>query len=628
MTLPRVIWSLKKYGIYGFLRLILAEARVIKLRYVEGSYSQLREDLIIDMLLKYRPKGLYVDVGANDPIRFNNTHRFYKRGWTGINIDPNRLSLDKFIKTRSRDINLRLAIGKDVGMKSVYVFDPDTLSTLSKREAEINQTRGGRLLRTEQIMVTSLADLYKQYVGIQAIDFLSVDVEGTNLEVLESNDWNKYRPRVVCVECLEERVMTLEGNKILKYMKSLGYKEVARTFFNLIFIDVKWKEESNSFQNTKCVLVTHRSSPAHGDDIRQYFINKQCAKFWFIAHEFAQLDTRRTYIETFENGKLISKVYGKDLKFLPEKLVFIKDIISTLWLLLTVVRKADLYVGASAFDTLPGIICKKLIDLKAVFFLTIDFVPKKFPSPFLNKIYVVIDKFCVYHADQTWNPSPRMAEGREKIWKYPKSSSTKQITLPFGVWMDQFPVSTVKNKTPILIFSGHLVAKQGVQLAIESMADILKFEPKTKLVIIGKGEYLPTLEQMVKKLGLIKQVSFMGYVDPATQSQLLSKAWIGLATFDPQLDTFSYYADPGKIKTYLGHGLPVILTDVPYMAEVVDSKKAGTIVKYDSKEFSKAVIEMLKSPKLLQEYSQNARTLAKSYDWNKILDKQLNPYVI
>ncbi|KKQ75910.1 MAG: hypothetical protein US96_C0002G0023 [Candidatus Woesebacteria bacterium GW2011_GWB1_38_5b] len=627
MTLPRIIWALNKYGLSGFTQFVLAEARVIRLRHVENSYSQLREDLIIDKLLNYPAKGLYLDVGANDPIRFNNTHRFYKRGWSGINIDPNKSSINKFTKIRTRDTNLRLAIGNDKGINHLYVFDPDTLSTLSKQESKLNRAWGGRLLRKEKIKVTTLADICNQYIGFQTVDFLSIDAEGNNYEVLKSNDWVRCRPRVVCVEGLEAKNLTLEGRKILRYMKSLGYKEAARTFCNLIFVDPHFAQKFNLFQNSRCVLVTHRSAPAHGDDIRQYFINKKCAKFWFIAHEFAQVETRRTYIETFEKGQLVNKVYGPDFRILPDLLVFAKDILSTIWLLLTVVRKADLYVGASAFDTLPGIICKKIIQLRATFFLTIDFVPKRFAFPILNKIYILIDKYSLLHSTQTWNPSPRMAEGREIVWGYPKSYRSRQVNMPFGIWLDQFPVSRKKTKEPTLIFSGHLVPKQGVQLALESMPLILKSQPKTKLIVIGKGEYLPELQKIAQRLHISKQVSFLGYVDPATQSRLLLSSWIGLATFDPQLDTFSYYADPGKIKTYLGHGLPVVLTDVPYIAQVVNQKKAGKMIKYDPRDFADAIIGLISNPALLRQYSQNARSLAESFDWNRTLDAQLIPYV-
>lgn len=383
----------------------------------------------------------------------------------------------------------------------------------------------------------------------------------------------------------------------------------------------------NRISQSRFVLVTHRSAPAHGDDIRQYFINKKCVKFWFIAHEFAQLPTRRSYLEIFEHGQLVSKIYGPNFHWLPEPVVYLKDILSTLWFLIIYIRHADAYIGASAFDTLPGIICKTFIGLTSVIFLTIDFVPKKFSQLLFNNIYIFIDRFCITRATQTWNPSPRMAEGREKVWRYPKSLRAKQVTLPFGIWLDQFPTSHKKAKDPTLIFSGHLVPKQGVQLALESLPLILKSQPKTKLTVIGKGEYLPELQQLAQSLKVTKHVSFLGYVDPAAQSRLLAESWIGLATFDPGLDTFSYYADPGKIKTYLGHGLPVILTDVPYMARVVDQKKAGKIVKYDSRDFANAVVKLLASPVLLRQYSQNARSLAESFDWNQILDVQLSPYV-
>ena len=377
------------------------------------------------------------------------------------------------------------------------------------------------------------------------------------------------------------------------------------------------------FSKTKVILNTHRSSPTHGDEIKQYFINQKCAGLWFIAHEFAQLQTRRTFIETYANGKLLSKKYGPDFSFLPEYLVYVKDILTSIWLILTQIRRADVYVGISAYDTLPGIICKNIVRLKSIVFLTIDFVPKRFPQAILNKIYVMIDKFCINHATQTWNPSPRMAEGREKIWGYEPSLRQKQTEMPFGIWLNDNFKPGLKAKNPLMIFSGHLVAKQGVQLAIKSLSIILRTLPKTKLIIIGTGEYLLELQKIVKKLNLSSHVSFTGYIDSKSQSRLFAKAWIGLATFDPQLDTFSYYADPGKIKLYLGHGLPVLLTDVPYIAKIVHQAKAGRIVKYDEQDFATAAIELLSNSQRYRQYSENALKLATNYDWNRTLATRL-----
>src|SRR3989344_6283250 len=94
-----------------------------------GSYSQGRDDLEIDKLLKFKKKGFYIDVGAGDPTRFNNTYRFYKRGWRGINIEPNVDSFYFLREKRKSDLNLNILISNSNKKSFFYEFETGTLST-------------------------------------------------------------------------------------------------------------------------------------------------------------------------------------------------------------------------------------------------------------------------------------------------------------------------------------------------------------------------------------------------------------------------------------------------------------------------------------------------------------------
>ena len=76
-----------------------------------GSYSQYGEDLVLDAVMGCASKGFFVDIGANDPISLSNTKRFSLRGWTGINVEPNPLSLARIVKDRPHDINLNCGVG-------------------------------------------------------------------------------------------------------------------------------------------------------------------------------------------------------------------------------------------------------------------------------------------------------------------------------------------------------------------------------------------------------------------------------------------------------------------------------------------------------------------------------------
>lgn len=239
---------LRLYGPVRFTSFALSELKaMIWDRVIRKTYSQSGEDLIIDKLLGYKRKGMYIDIGAFDPKRFSNTMRFYLRGWQGVNIEPDTEHWKNFVRQRPRDINLNIGIGKDKGFLVFHEFNPPTLSTFSKEFSKQYIQEGFELLGKRKIQVLGLKDVFKKHVIHRHIDFLSVDVEGYEMEVLSSNDWKKYRPMVLCVELsfYEEnsKEETARKLRLKKYILNQGYKIVAQTPHNTLFYDTKAKKQ-------------------------------------------------------------------------------------------------------------------------------------------------------------------------------------------------------------------------------------------------------------------------------------------------------------------------------------------------------------------------------------------------
>lgn len=170
------------------------------------SYAQNGEDLIVAGFFPDIDKGFYVDVGANHPVRHSVTKLLYDKGWHGINIEPN-IDLFRLVeKYRPNDVNLNIGIAGKEGMLELRVYHSrDGLAGLSTFTSEIkeeytHQENEDTKNFTDVVVKTvSLAQLFKkQKVG--SIHFLKVDVEGFENEVLRSNDWNKYRPILLCIE--------------------------------------------------------------------------------------------------------------------------------------------------------------------------------------------------------------------------------------------------------------------------------------------------------------------------------------------------------------------------------------------------------------------------------------------
>ena len=102
-------------------------------KYTKKSYSISNVDLIIDRIFLNKKKGIYIDVGCNHPIKYNNTYLLYKRGWSGINIDLDKSSIKEFKKFRKNDYNVETIVSGDGKIKNVYFYhDRSAINTVSK----------------------------------------------------------------------------------------------------------------------------------------------------------------------------------------------------------------------------------------------------------------------------------------------------------------------------------------------------------------------------------------------------------------------------------------------------------------------------------------------------------------
>jgi FkbM family methyltransferase len=202
------------------------------------SYSHANEDLLLDFLIGKKSKGVYVDVGANDPIFGNNTYRFYKRGWRGINIDPNLTSITRLNQLRQGDNNIQVAVSDFSGIGNLQTLGVDTsISSLNRNFISNMSKVTGMPPVSNEITVTTLAQVLSENLTDDSIDFLSVDAEGNDLEVLKGNNWEKYRPNFVLVEANKG------ASEIVSFMESQNYLYLLSNGVNAFFIDKHFESE-------------------------------------------------------------------------------------------------------------------------------------------------------------------------------------------------------------------------------------------------------------------------------------------------------------------------------------------------------------------------------------------------
>lgn len=203
--------------------------RALKMMYRQDdgvvSYSQQGEDIAIERFFQWKPEGFYVDVGAFHPITYSNTYKFYQRGWKGINIEPNPDSIARFNEVRPNDINLNFGISSSKQTLSYYKFNEPALNSFSKEHAEAWAARPGfKLEATLKVETFPLSEVLEKHLPKgQPIDFMSIDVEGLDLQVLQSNDWNRFRPRLLVVEESIYGYTSLAESPIISYLAGQGY---------------------------------------------------------------------------------------------------------------------------------------------------------------------------------------------------------------------------------------------------------------------------------------------------------------------------------------------------------------------------------------------------------------------
>ena len=203
------------------------------------SYSQEGEDLVLARILGELKitTGFFVDIGAHHPMRFSNTNYFYRRGWRGINVDALPGTKKLFQRMRPRDITIECGVGSQAGVLKYFSFNEPALNTFSEQEAARKNISPYHIINTIQVPVVTLKQILDEYLpsGTQ-IDFMTIDAEGFDHDVVSSSDWKIYRPRVVLVELLNTELQKFELHPTARMLKEHNYRAFAKTYNTYFFV--------------------------------------------------------------------------------------------------------------------------------------------------------------------------------------------------------------------------------------------------------------------------------------------------------------------------------------------------------------------------------------------------------
>lgn len=205
------------------------------------SFAQCGEDLIVKYLfnslgIKYPT---YIDIGTNEPIKGNNTYLFYTKKSSSVCIEPDISLVKKIKKERPKDIILNVGIAMDENEKAIfYYFDGkySAWNTFSESEANKRSIESGIPFSTTYVELRKVNTIIEKYFNGK-VNFISIDVEGLDLEILKSIDFEKYQPEIICVETISFSLINnvIKDKNIIDFMLGNNYIVYADTNINTIF---------------------------------------------------------------------------------------------------------------------------------------------------------------------------------------------------------------------------------------------------------------------------------------------------------------------------------------------------------------------------------------------------------
>ena len=202
--------------------------------------SQLGEDVLLWHMCNRKNNGFYIDIGAHHPYRFSNTFLLHKmKNWRGINIDLDKRAIDAFNRERPNDINICAAVSDDRTPVELTIYEDGAVNTIDPLMKE--RSRKKREPKHKEIIQTeTLSDLLDRFLPVdQHIDLLDVDAEGSDVKVLYSNNWEKYRPDIIVVEDHQLRLANPKKSVIYQFLTSQAYVLNSHLRITSIYTDQK-----------------------------------------------------------------------------------------------------------------------------------------------------------------------------------------------------------------------------------------------------------------------------------------------------------------------------------------------------------------------------------------------------
>ncbi len=368
-------------------------------------------------------------------------------------------------------------------------------------------------------------------------------------------------------------------------------------------------------QKSKVIIYSHYATTGATEELRDWLNKNEAGELVYIAFPFGNTKEKFISTEIFKKGKLIRRKKSLLRFSKPEPVSYIKDFIYGIFYGIKYGGKTDVFIGGDNLLSIIGLLLKKLRLLKKVIYYMIDYTPVRYANPLLNSLYYSLDKSASYNSDYVWPLNDSIIKARFNAGRL-NPARVKWYVVPYGNHSSVQPGTLEYNKNRI-VYMGDINKSKGAELFIPIAEELIKNKSDFKFIIIGGGKYLEEIKSEILEKNLQSCFEIHGYVrDFREIIKILYRCGIGIAPYYPDdPNNFTFYSDPGKIKTYLGCGLPIVLTNVPPIATAIINNKAGLITEYSAKDFAGKISLIIND---YNSFRTKAVEMGKQFDWNRI----------
>jgi len=374
---------------------------------------------------------------------------------------------------------------------------------------------------------------------------------------------------------------------------------------------------SGQLADKKIVIFSHYATTGACEELCDWLRELKIRELVYVAFPFGSNRDGFIRVEFYRQGELVKAHRSIFRLKLREPLAYAKDLIYALFYAIRFARGADVLVAGDNLLALAGVLTRWLTGVRQVVYYMIDYTPIRYANRLLNALYYIVDRLAASHADAVWPLTEQIIRGRFDS-KRLDERHVRWYTVPYGSHPQaETPVSPYDRKR--VVYMGDIVRNKGAELFVPLARELKRLIPDFRFTVIGGGKDLPALREEVNKAGMDGHFEFCGFVENIADVVVrLTGAGVAIAPYYPfDANNFTFFSDPGKIKVYLGCGLPIVLTDVPPIAKDIEKKGAGKIAPYDASGFANAIASILGDEGYPQT-RKNARKLGVKFAWTNV----------